>query len=233
MIAVVFGAGYWYYVAEAVCDVPIAYRIGSIDEEFDISKEEVRSAASAAESLWEDATGRNLFTHDESARVSINLIFDDRQAEALLEADLRDELEDQQDKSKSIEEQYKYLLETYEDLKEDYEARQVQYEADLQAHNVEVERWNSAGGAPEDIFENLENRQQELAEEQEELNSIAYRLNQLVKRINAIGDEGNSLIEGYNEIVEEYNTRFNEEKEFTQGEYQAPSTFINSIRSMS
>jgi len=206
--------------------VPLAYRVGAIDPSFDITESEARAALSEAESLWEDATGRNLFTYDESAKVSVNFVFDERQADANAEQNLRDELEEKEDLSDSVKQQYTELLDRYDDLKHSYEKRTDSYEERLDAHNKEVERWNKAGGAPSDVYENLQNRQQELSEEQKELNGIAYELNQLVKQMNAIGAEGNSLIDDYNEVVEEYNQRFHEEHEFTQGDYQGEAINI-------
>ena len=75
IIAVVFAGGYFYHTASAVCNVPITYRIGSVDAEFGLSYDEVRTAVTEAESLWEDATGKNLFTYDEKGEVVINFIF--------------------------------------------------------------------------------------------------------------------------------------------------------------
>ena len=220
IVAVLFGTGYWYFEANAVCDVPIAYRIGSIDPRFNLTREEVQAAISTAESLWEDATGRNLFTFDETAKLSINFVFDDRQAEANAEHRLREELENKEGLSDRVREEYVELLDQYEGLKNLYEIRSDQYSERLLAHNNEVARWNDAGGAPQDIYQNLTARQQELATEQKELNNIAHQLNQLVQQMNAIGAEGNSLISEYNQTVEKYNERFEEAREFTQGDYQ-------------
>jgi hypothetical protein len=225
IVAILFGTGYWYFEVSAVCRAPIAYRIGSIDSSFEITVAEARATASIAESLWEDATGRNLFTYDEAAKFPINFVFDERQKAADEEEQLREVLEEREGLSDSVKEKYERLLDDYEDLKTSYEQRTTAYDEKLQAHNREVERWNEAGGAPEDIYENLEAHQRELSDEQNELNTIAYQLNQLVRQMNAIGAQGNSIITDYNEIVEEYNSRFAEHREFTQGDYQG--TAIN------
>jgi len=44
--------------------------------------------------------------------------------------------------------------------------------------------------------------------------------------MNAIGAEGNLLVEGYNEIVDTYNSRFDADREFTQGDYQGDAINI-------
>ena len=226
LFAVVFGGGYWYYIASAVCNVPIAYSIGNIDPRFNISFDEVRGAVSSAESMWEDATGRNLFTYDEAATLKIEFIFDDRQKEAIEEEILRIELEEKGGVSKEVRDTYENLLDSYGDLKEAYEVQKKAYEERLNGHNREVDRWNEAGGAPEDIYSNLIAKQGELAKEQKELNNITYELNRLARQINTISVEGDTLVSDYNSIVEEYNRRFSEEKEFTQGDYQKDSIHV-------
>lgn len=226
LLAVLFGSGYWYYTASAICDVPIAYRVGSIDSRFGITREEVRAAVSTAESLWEDATGRNLFTFDGAARLSINFIFDERQQEAIAEQKLREELEDKEGESDQVKQEYEELLDEYDSLKGLYEEQAVEYEKRLRAHNAEVAKWNEAGGAPPDVYGDLSRHQEELAADQKKLNTIAYELNELVEKMNAIGDEGNSLISDYNEVVDKYNSRFHESHEFTQGDYQGDAINI-------
>ena len=96
----------------------------------------------------------------------------------------------------------------------------------LQVHNAEVERWNEQGGAPERVYEKLTEDKEDLAEKQEKLNTLAVELNKLVKQINKIGDQGNLLVNNYNEVVDVYNDVFNEDKEFTQGDYQGDSINI-------
>ncbi len=219
LVIVLFGAGYLYYQASAGCGVPIAYRVGDIDPRFNLSYEEVRTYISNAESMWEDATGRNLFTYDESAKFSINFVFDGRQADSNAESYLRDTLEDREWESQSVRVQYENLVNKYETLKSNYEKQSATYENKLRAYNVEVEKWNIAGGAPETVYTALSKKQQYLKEEQDRLNSIASELNLLVKEMNKIGNEGNLIVDDYNNVVEEYNNRFTEGGEFIQGDY--------------
>lgn len=226
LIAVIFGTGYWYYTAEAVCKVPIEYTIGTIDPRFNITQEDVESLVFQAESVWEDATGRNLFSYEDGADLTVNFVYDDRQENSRAEHNLRDVLTTKEWRSDAIRQEYEDLVDEYEDLQETYEERRTRYETRLQAHNAEVERWNEAGGAPEDIYANLTMHQNELAAEQKALNSFAAQLNTLVQEINRLGEQGNSVISDYNKTVEEYNDRFHEHDEFAQGDYQGDSINI-------
>ena len=220
IVAIVIGGGYWYHTANSKCPVPIAYSIGEVDERFGISAEEARAVISEAESIWEDKTGRNLFTYDEDAEFAINFIFDDRQRVTLEEHQLREVLDRTENISSTLREEYEVLLSRYESLKQTYENRLRTYEDKLELHNGEVERWNTQGGAPTDVYQRLSDEQKTLSAESAELSSIARRLNELVDSINELGDKSNRTIRDYNNQVAEYNDRFHEEREFTQGDYQ-------------
>lgn len=217
--ATLFGGGYWYTAFSEVCRTPIHYRIGNIDSRFNTSLEEVVRIAKNAEVIWETPIGKNLFVYDEAAAFPINLVFDDRQKNAELADELREDLAQKEGMSESVGAQYERLIVEFRALKKKYESQVVSYEAKLAAYNDEVAEWNKKGGAPKDAMQTLEKKQQELIRQQSELGSLAASLNQLVTKLNAIGAKGNSLITDYNTIVNEYNDRFAEAEEFTQGDY--------------
>lgn len=218
--ALVGGLVYWYQTAYSGCRVPIVYDIGTLDERFGVSRDGVRAAVSEAESLWEDATGRNLFTYSEGADFTINFIFDERQQETYEEQGLRDLLDQKEGMSEGIRGQYEALVEEYEELRASYELRVSAYENRLATHNGEVAYWNNQGGAPSDVYERLNETQGALDTEQKALNRIVRDLNQLVDGINILGERGNTTVRDYNENVEAYNERFTESREFTQGDYR-------------
>jgi hypothetical protein len=216
----VFAGGYFYHTAAAVCKAPIAYRVGQLDPQFGLTEDEARNAISDAESLWEDSTGRNLFTYDPNAAFTINFVYDDRQARTNNEQELSAELDEKKDLSDDVRTQYEHLLATYDDLTDEYESQIDTYNEKLRAHNEEVDRWNTKGGAPQDVYDQLKAEQQELTAEQQQLDALASQLNSIAKQINALGDQGNTLVAAYNSVVAAYNNAFGTESEFTQGDYQ-------------
>lgn len=219
-IAILFGAGYWYYTALAVCQVPISYRIGNVDDRFDLTEDEVRTAISTAESLWEDGTDRNLFTYDPEGKLVIHFIYDERQQRADEEKQLREVLEQKEGVSDTVKSEYEHLLAEYDALRTTYRQQTENYEQRLAAYNNEVAEWNTQGGAPKDVFERLSKTQASLGKEERRLNNLTAQLNTLAERINALGTQGNSIISDYNSLVNFYNDRFTEEDEFTQGDYE-------------
>lgn len=219
VVAILFGGGYWYHIVLAVCDVPITYRIGTVDERFKLTEDEIRTALSDAESLWEDGTDRNLMSYDPAGELVVNFVYDERQARTDEETALRAELEREEGMSDGIKSEYTKLIERYEALKDSY-ARDVKaYEARLRAYNDEVADWNDRGGAPKDVYERLTKTQAMLRDEESRLNTRTTELNTIAEKINAVSTRGNVLVENYNELVSVYNDRFAEVDEFTQGDY--------------
>lgn len=219
LLATLFGSGYWYSLFEVACKTPIHYRIGSVDARFGTSPAELIRVSKNAEKIWETSLGKDLFVYDEESTFPINLVFDERQKNAEIADELRQDLEQKEGMSESVASQYERLISDFRALKKTYESRIVSYEAKLSAYNSEVIEWNDKGGAPGEVITKLEVTKSEIAKEQAELESLSEKLNQLVVKLNAIGAKGNSLITDYNTIVNDYNNRFAEAQEFTQGDY--------------
>lgn len=219
LIATLFGSGYWYTFFDTTCKTPIHYRIGAIDTRFGTTQAEAMRIAKNAEMIWENKLGEDLFIYDEQSAFLINFVFDERQKNAEVAEELREDLSQKEGMSESVSLQYERLIGEFRTLKKSYESRVVSYEVKLSAYNDEVTEWNGKGGAPKGVITKLKETEGILAEEQSELESLAENLNVLVTKLNAIGAKGNSLITDYNTIVSEYNNRFAEAKEFTQGDY--------------
>lgn len=220
LIATLFGSGFWYQYIDTTCRIPVHYRIGDVDEQFGTSPEEIARIVSNAEALWENSLNKELFVYDASLKsLPINLIFDERQAEAEKEAELRADIEAKEGMSEGVTAQYETLITEFRAKRKEYESRVVVYEAKLQKYNTEVNRWNEKGGAPEDIVGELRTRANALEAEKNALITLAEKLNTIADGLNHIGARGNELITDYNAIVNEYNAEFSEEREFAQGDY--------------
>ncbi len=213
------------YSAAQTCVTPLSYRIGPIDERFDITQDEAVQVITNAEETWERATGRELFTYATSAAFAINFIFDDRQERTIAEQALRDSLDQKENSGETIQEQYDALATQYKEFQTEYETKVAAYEQKIAAFNAEVARYNDQGGAPEDVYAELQAREAALDAEAASLAARATELQSVVDNLNALGDRGNILIEQYNNGVDTYNHRFGEPNEFTQGDYQG--SFIN------
>jgi hypothetical protein len=227
IFSLIVGSGFsWYHIAYSKCRVPVRYDIGSIDPHFAISTDEIKRALSDAESLWEDATGKNLFTFTEGAALKVNFIYDERQRETETQHKLTEVLDKKASMSESIKNSYEKLIASYEELKTQYEAKVAAYEKRLAAHNKTVEEWNRKGGAPEAVHATLQKTGSSLNTESVSLNALAKNLNALAEQINAVGTKGNAAVEDYNESVASFNERYDDDREFTQGDYTGDAIHV-------
>ena len=215
------GAGtFWYQRGAAICPVPLAYRVGTIDSHFNITKEGAIEQLAQAEKVWEENAGRELFYYDEDATLVVEFVFDERQASADSEVSQRQTLDSQKEENEATFRKIDELQREYETSTREYQEDVNAYEGRLNAYNQKVNQYNDQGGAPSDVYDELEREKEDLAEESRTLNDKATKLNEQAEKINELGDQGNRLVEAYNREVEVYNSEFGYSREFTQGDYQ-------------
>lgn len=221
-----FAGGYLYYSAMAICPTPIEYRIGEFDDRFAITRDEARLVIADAEAVWEDATGRNLFTYDPEAKFTINFVFDERQAYADTEQGFRDRLDQSANLNEEVRAQYQTLLDEFELLQARYETQRESFEAKRDAYNQRVAELEQADSVSEEEYAAVEADRVALNEQADAINALAAELQTLTDKINNIGSLGNQLVESYNRNVEVYNDTFTTGEAFTQGDYRGGSITI-------
>lgn len=221
IITLLFSGGYVYNLATLVCPVPLAYRVGTIDPSFELTTAEAQAIIAEAATVWEAEADQPLFTYDEEADFTINFVFDERQESTNIQQSLRDQLDQTQSVTEELESRQQALVQEYEAINTQHEEAAAQYETELAAHNARVASYNEEGGAPPDVYDELEVRAHELEQQRQAINQLAETLNQLGSEINTLSSQGTAIVETYNRGVLEYNDRFGEAREFTQGSYQS------------
>lgn len=216
------GTFIWYQETKAECPVPLTYRLGSIDPSFDLATSTALAYLRAAEVPWEQASARDLFLYEDSATadIKVNFIYDERQQTADAEASERSELDAEKTKSDVVRETLDKLQEEYQSIYDAYQEKSKSYQDRLSAYNAKVQRYNDRGGAPQNVYAELEAERKTLKGELDTLSTLSDQLNELAGRINQVGEEGNRLVEAYNTGVNTYNATFGFPREFTQGDYQ-------------
>lgn len=220
LFSVFLGVSYWYVQTANICPAPIKYKIGEIDQRFDLSSSELKKILFEAESIWEDTTGRELFVYDEEAKFTVNLIFDERQQMANTEEQWRLLLDKQEKDGLSVMNEVKEMNKDYNLIQDKYTKQRESYESRLAKYNSRVDAYNKSGGAPMEVFENLQLEQKELSRLLEELLMAEQGIQTLVKEINDLGEKGNKMIEDYNGNVQKYNEIFGSREIFTQGDFK-------------
>lgn len=146
------------------CNTPLTYKIGSIDERFNLTTDQVLSDTKRAADIWNNSSDKPLFVYDESGKVTINLIYDKRQELSTQVNQLQQQLDN--DKG-NLDPQI-----------EEYKKKSAAFDQKAASLKQDIDYWNSRGGAPVDEYNKLKDRQKELQTEAQELNQLARTLNQ-------------------------------------------------------
>lgn len=170
--------------SRSVCDKSLGYRIGNIDERFNLTEEQLVSRLGEAEAIWENSSKRDLFAYESTSALTINLVYDRRQS---LHSEIN-QLTDTLEQGKG----------DFKAKKRDYEARAGDFEKRLGDFNSQVEYWNNKGGAPPEEYA-------QLIKIEEELRAEASRLNALAEELNISASEYNSQVGRLNSTIDEFN----------------------------
>ena len=95
------------------CDFPVEYSIGQVDNQFGISNDEFLLSIKKAESSWEEALGKQLFTYKPSGDLKISLIYDSRQETSNKLKNISFTLEDKKSTYESSKKEYDTLYSEY------------------------------------------------------------------------------------------------------------------------
>ncbi len=203
------------------CREPITYRLGNVDERFNLTREEFRTAINMAAAMWGKPFHRDLFREDPDGAIEINLLYDYRQEAT----DRLKKLNYKIDLSRSSYEELKSRL---ENLKAEYEQKKAGLDNDLNAYNAkvnafnaEIESWNRRGGVPQSIHTRLMEEKDELAAlndslhtRQEEIKSLVDTINSIVVVLNEIASNNNL------DMVDQKNIGNTLGREFCEGFYE-------------
>jgi Matrixin len=203
------------------CREPITYRLGNVDERFNLTREEFRTAINMAAAMWGKPFHRDLFREDPDGAIEINLLYDYRQEAT----DRLKKLNYKIDRSRSSYEELKSRL---ENLKAEYEQKKTGLDNDLNAYNAKVnalntdiESWNRRGGTPQSIHTRLMEEKNELVAlndslhtRQEEIKSLVDTINSIIVVLNEIASNNNL------DIVDQKNIGNTLGREFCEGFYE-------------
>jgi len=164
---------YQKYEDTRPCVQTIHYAIGAVDARFGISNSALIADAEVAAKIWNKAAGKSVLAYDPKAELKINLIYDEREANAKLGS------------------QITRLQESSDNERVTLDARQAEYTAQLETYNQAVQAVNARGGANKSEAATL-NRQHD------ELNSLASSIKSDVASYNASVVSLNALVAEFN-----------------------------------
>lgn len=212
--------GYSFYMFSLdPCDKSVGYALGRFDSQFGVSQEEFKSQVAAAEKIWEDAIGKDVFHYDPDASLKINLIYDERQLATIQKQKTESGLSAVEDVLAKLDEEFNRMKSDYESKFKDHEAAVASFEVQKEDYADKVEYWNSKGGAPKGVYEELAREGAAINAEVSRLNNETSSINTMAKELNALLEKRNEAARNHNIVAEIYNKKYGEGLEFDQAEY--------------
>jgi hypothetical protein len=173
----------------APCAVPLGWRIGDIDERFELTPAQAAAAVERAAASWEQAVGRPLFVRDAAQGLPIFFIYDERQAGAIERRRLEENLA-------AVDERLRAELRQIEARKGAYETRATLYDARVrelerwsEEHADTVRTWNASGGAPPAVVRDLQSAEEAMERERLSLMTFGRELEETGTALQADADD--------------------------------------------
>jgi hypothetical protein len=180
------------------CQEPLTYRIGTVDEQFGLSREEFSVLVGKAASVWGAPLSRELFREEPEGKIVINLVYDYRQ-------EASDKLKRLNYAISNTRDSYQELKVRFETLKDEFEQKKQALEEELNDYNEQVRAFNEEnktgrrqGGVTEEVYQRLQR-------EKENLNTIQEHLQSRQVELKEMADTLNSMVIVINEIAMEHN----------------------------
>lgn len=197
-------------------DNRLRYKIGAIDPRFNISEEQLKTIIQQAADIWFLGTSKQYFSYDPNAQLTINLIYDQRQADSQARQLEMSRL----DSSKSLTDIERQKLKQFEsDL--DFQHRQIElikvnYQTKLDHYNQQVQRLNQTQSRSSAFRDQLQAQRQQIENEQLNVQHQIDTFNLNVSRVNQHVDAINSMNDQFNTSVADFNQHF-QAKQFDKG----------------
>lgn len=209
------------------CNTPIYYTLGSFDTRFNISKDYFLKKIEESTSLWNNAVGKKLFIYDPqqlSSSLSIHLIYDERQQRTDNNVLNGVEINNTKEAAEVLKRDYEAMEKEFTEHKNTYLQKVESYNTHQKAYNDSVASWNEKGGAPKNIFDELNKEKESLQKDADELTILRDTLTQELSIINKKIDAYNKYVAYANEKVATSNAV--SRKKFTEGLYSGQENKI-------
>jgi hypothetical protein len=168
----------------STCESPKTYRIGTIDERYNMTEEEFLSHLKRSEKIWEEEWEGELFAYDPEGKIEVNLVYDGR---SFLSSQINE-----------LDSQVRAKQSELNPQIEEYKRKAEEFRSKINQLNSDINRWNSQGGAPPEEYDKLTARQRALQQEGEILKAEADSLNQSTSLYNRQVTELQQTVNSFN-----------------------------------
>lgn len=194
VVLFLLGGFYIYRNSDAIfyiypCETPIGYKLGNVDSRFKLTRSQAQTDIVEAQNIWGKIYGKDLFINEGEDPIVINFVYDERQ-------DLKNQVDVLEKNVVSNKSNLDAQVSSFNQKAIDFKQR-------LNDLNSEIDSWNKKGGAPEDIYKKLIDKQNNLREESNQLQAQANNLNAQAASYNVKVEQLDSTINTFNSVLTE------------------------------
>lgn len=214
-----------YQPSISPCNIAMGYKIGRFDTNFGISKVKFIDEIDRAAALWGDEYGKRLFFYNENGPLTINLIYDERQARTESVNNLALEIQNAKESAEVLKNTYEQEKAIYIGDGEQLTKESEEFNARYKLYADKVALYNSQGGAPTDIYNEMSKELQTLKQMSQDLSTRRDALIQFMESINLKVKKYNEFVAYINSLIEQSNALG--AKKFTEGRFSPRTNTID------
>ena len=211
-------------------DQRIRYRIGEVDPRFGLSHADVLQLSQEATQIWTQGTGQDYFVYDPNAKLTIHLIYDQRQDESNQRQQQLTAIQQRQQHWNNQNQNIQALKQEIEDKNQQLDAKKLLFEQQLEQYNQQVQQINQSGGLHPSQREIFAAKKQEIQQHLWSLEHEIAQFNQHIHQLNQQVDALNQLNQDIDVSIQQFNARF-QPRLFDKGSFDGQAIRIYEFQS--
>lgn len=189
-------------------DTRLRYRIGEIDTRFGLTHQQLKSLTQQATDIWTQGTGTDFFVYDAQAKLTINLIYDDRQMQSTQRHQQLGEIKQNQQNWADQNQRLQQLKAEIEHINQIIHSKKSQLGAQVQHYNQNIAQTNQYGAMHSSQHQLFLNQHEALQKQTLELQQEIEQYNQKIQQINHQVHQLNQMNQSLNQSIDQFNQRF-------------------------
>lgn len=165
------------------CQVPLTWRVGTVDPGFRISRADVAAAANQAAALWQTVVGKSLFRRDPQSGIPIDLVYGSRQAHLQDRVRSREAVDSLQAELRATKESLNQRSARLRADRERLARRQQELNRRVSRYNQRAERMGRSQGASRAEVRELQRTRRELESEREAIQALRREIERRERRL--------------------------------------------------
>lgn len=212
-------------------DDRIRYRVAEVDHRFGLSKEQVIGLSQEATQIWSLGTGKDFFVYDDNARLSIHLIYDERQQNTEQRQKHIAIIDREQQQWHNKKQEVDAISQDLQRNRQILDAKKLELDQLVETYNQNIAHINRLGGAEPELQKSLQQQSQQLQIRMQAMQTEIDQHNFNTSRLNQKVDALNQLNHRIDYSVSDFNQKF-QPRLFDKGMFNGRAIYVYEFQSI-